>query len=96
MKLHGVTQRAPGEGVSIHTRHHWRVKRVLVPVVHRLVEVSIHTRHHWRVKHAAVVLAGDQDIVSIHTRHHWRVKLVEINPNYNDAKFQSTPAITGG
>ena len=36
--------------VSIHTRHHWRVKRAIAPARLRVGIVSIHTRHHWRVK----------------------------------------------
>ena len=36
--------------VSIHTRHYWRVKRVVVFGVDPVRNVSIHTRHYWRVK----------------------------------------------
>ena len=36
--------------VSIHTRHHWRVKPVGAVRGARGDCVSIHTRHHWRVK----------------------------------------------
>ena len=41
-----------GAEVSIHTRHHWRVKRALLRSLGARLGVSIHTRHHWRVKPA--------------------------------------------
>ena len=75
--LAGETIRAVAVGapvkVSIHTRHYWRVKR--------LVQVLIHP--HKRFNPHPPLLAGktklqytgrQRDFVSIHTRHYWRVK----------------------
>ena len=42
-------------GVSIHTRHYWRVKRPHSLAIHHAFDVSIHTRHYWRVKQASKV-----------------------------------------
>ena len=38
------------QGVSIHTRHYWRVKLPATLYTQALEIVSIHTRHYWRVK----------------------------------------------
>ena len=58
--------------------------------------VSIHTRHYWRVKRLLGCISNIGDAVSIHTRHYWRVKQsVRVLTRYS-ARFQSTPAITGG
>ena len=37
-------------GVSIHTRHYWRVKLARASGFGDDIAVSIHTRHYWRVK----------------------------------------------
>ena len=96
MKLRHAVRPSRGARVSIHTRHHWRVKHGVVRRLAAEVAVSIHTRHHWRVKHLGANLVPQAVFVSIHTRHHWRVKLADVLALGANATFQSTPAITGG
>ena len=93
----GDASRPTSIRVSIHTRHHWRVKRKKMVRRCYCQAVSIHTRHHWRVKPATLGAIQRGDVVSIHTRHHWRVKpRSKYSPEIVQAVFQSTPAITGG
>ena len=82
--------------VSIHTRHHWRVKHALHQRQVAVARVSIHTRHHWRVKQSFEAIDIVWVEVSIHTRHHWRVKLEEKLGKAQRASFNPHPPSLAG